>query len=179
MGADALQRQTHRLKLTARRVFDDAVGLRIRTAVEKLYRLPRGQLRRPEKTEYVAYIRALTMWLFKQELNWSYPRVGLAFKRDHSTVFFAVTKVNIWLTEGKPEVLRDIQCLRVILQRATQTITVPGPPEKQPPAICTFCGRGEHEVKNIVRSGDETRPAAICQDCVLIALQGILQQEGS
>jgi hypothetical protein len=119
------------------------------------------------------------MWLFRHGLNWSLPRVGREFRRDHSTVFFAVNKVELWLAEAKPEVLHDVLCLQGILHRATQKAAMPENTELLPPAVCAFCGRGEHEVKNIVRSGDPERPMAICQDCVLTALQGILQQEGS
>ena len=41
-----------------------------------------------------AHPRFATVWLIRQRLGWSYPRIGKAFRRDHSTIIAAVQRAE-------------------------------------------------------------------------------------
>ena len=62
--------------------------------VEKYYHLPQGSLITKKRSNDVAYPRHIAMYLAREVLNESYPRIGEEFNRDHSTVMNAVKKVK-------------------------------------------------------------------------------------
>ncbi len=69
--------------------------------VEKYYHLSAGSLRTKKRSNDVAYPRHIAMYLAREVLNESYPRIGEEFNRDHSTVMNAVKKVRENLSGDK------------------------------------------------------------------------------
>ena len=78
--------------------------------VEKYYHLPQGSLITKKRSNDVAYPRHIAMYLAREVLNESYPRIGEEFNRDHSTVMNAVKKVKANLSGDKElaEKLEDL-----------------------------------------------------------------------
>lgn len=62
--------------------------------VEKYYHLPKGSLATKKRSNDVAYPRHIAMYLAREVLHESYPKIGEEFNRDHSTVMNAVKKVR-------------------------------------------------------------------------------------
>lgn len=78
--------------------------------VEKYYHLPQGSLRTKKRSNDVAYPRHIAMYLSREVLNESYPRIGEEFGRDHSTVMNAVKKIRKNLS-GDKELAEKLQDL--------------------------------------------------------------------
>ncbi len=78
--------------------------------VEKYYHLPSGSLKTAKRSNDVAYPRHIAMYLAREVLNESYPRIGEEFNRDHSTVMNAVKKVGKNLS-GDTELADKLQDL--------------------------------------------------------------------
>ena len=62
--------------------------------VEKYFRLPGGSLVTKRRSNDIAYPRHIAMYLAREVLDESYPRIGEEFNRDHSTVMTAVKKIR-------------------------------------------------------------------------------------
>lgn len=62
--------------------------------VEKYFRLPSGSLVTKRRSNDIAYPRHIAMYLAREVLDESYPRIGEEFHRDHSTVMTAVKKIR-------------------------------------------------------------------------------------
>lgn len=78
--------------------------------VEKYYHLPQGSLITKKRSNDVAYPRHIAMYLAREVLNESYPRIGEEFNRDHSTVMNAVKKVKANLS-GDRELAEKLEDL--------------------------------------------------------------------
>ncbi len=78
--------------------------------VEKYYHLPHGSLITKKRSNDVAYPRHIAMYLAREVLNESYPRIGEEFNRDHSTVMNAVKKVKANLS-GDRELAEKLEDL--------------------------------------------------------------------
>ena len=78
--------------------------------VEKYYHLPQGSLRTKKRSNDVAYPRHIAMYLSREVLNESYPKIGEEFGRDHSTVMNAVKKIRKNLS-GDKELAEKLQDL--------------------------------------------------------------------
>lgn len=78
--------------------------------VEKYYHLPQGSLITKKRSNDVAYPRHIAMYLAREVLNESYPRIGEEFNRDHSTVMNAVKKVKTNLS-GDRELAEKLEDL--------------------------------------------------------------------
>ncbi|MDO5310931.1 MAG: chromosomal replication initiator protein DnaA [Clostridia bacterium] len=78
--------------------------------VEKYYHLPSGSLVTKKRSNDIAYPRHIAMYLAREVLDESYPRIGEEFNRDHSTVMSAVKKVRKNLNGDKElaEKLEDL-----------------------------------------------------------------------
>lgn len=74
--------------------------------VEKYYNLPKGSLVTKRRSNDIAYPRHIAMYIAREVLNESYPRIGDEFNRDHTTVMTAVKKIKATLS-GDTE-LQDI-----------------------------------------------------------------------
>ncbi len=74
--------------------------------VEKYYNLPKGSLVTKRRSNDIAYPRHIAMYIAREVLNESYPRIGDEFNRDHTTVMTAVKKIKANLS-GDTE-LQDI-----------------------------------------------------------------------
>lgn len=62
--------------------------------VEKYFRLPSGSLATKRRSNDIAYPRHIAMYIAREVLDESYPRIGDEFNRDHTTVMTAVKKVR-------------------------------------------------------------------------------------
>lgn len=48
----------------------------------------------------IAKARQMAMYLVRQRLGWSYPRIGRVFKRDHTVVIHACRVAERWQSEA-------------------------------------------------------------------------------
>ena len=78
--------------------------------VEKYFRLPGGTLATKRRSNDVAYPRHIAMYIAREVLDESYPRIGEEFNRDHTTVMTAVKKIRENLS-GDTELSAIIQDL--------------------------------------------------------------------
>lgn len=78
--------------------------------VEKYYHLPSGSLVTKKRSNDIAYPRHIAMYLAREVLDESYPRIGEEFNRDHSTVMSAVKKVRKNL-QGDKELAEKLEDL--------------------------------------------------------------------
>ncbi len=62
--------------------------------VEKYFRLPTGSLATKRRSNDIAYPRHIAMYIAREILDESFPRIGDEFNRDHSTVMTAVRKIS-------------------------------------------------------------------------------------
>lgn len=76
--------------------------------VEKYYHLPKDSLKTKKRSNDIAYPRHIAMYLAREVLGESYPRIGDEFGRDHSTVMSAVKKVRKNLS-GDTELAEKLQ----------------------------------------------------------------------
>ncbi len=76
--------------------------------VEKYYHLPKDSLKTKKRSNDIAYPRHIAMYLAREVLGESYPRIGDEFGRDHTTVMSAVKKVQKNLS-GDTELAEKLQ----------------------------------------------------------------------
>ncbi len=62
--------------------------------VEKYFRLPGGTLVTKRRSNDIAYPRHIAMYIAREVLDESYPKIGEEFNRDHTTVMTAVKKIR-------------------------------------------------------------------------------------
>lgn len=62
--------------------------------VEKYYHLPKGSLVTKKRSNDIAYPRHIAMYIAREVLDESYPKIGEEFHRDHTTVMTAVKKIR-------------------------------------------------------------------------------------
>ncbi len=62
--------------------------------VEKYFNLPSGSLVTKRRSNDIAYPRHIAMYIAREVLDESYPRIGDEFNRDHTTVMTAVKKIR-------------------------------------------------------------------------------------
>lgn len=48
----------------------------------------------PYRYADVVHARHLAMWLVRHRWSWSYPQIGKAFDRDHTSVMHAVSRID-------------------------------------------------------------------------------------
>ncbi len=78
--------------------------------VEKYFRLPGGTLATKRRSNDIAYPRHIAMYIAREVLDESYPKIGEEFNRDHTTVMTAVKKIRENLS-GDTELSAIIQDL--------------------------------------------------------------------
>lgn len=62
--------------------------------VEKYFHLPSGSLATKRRSNDIAYPRHIAMYISREVLDESYPKIGEEFNRDHSSVMNAVKKIR-------------------------------------------------------------------------------------
>ncbi len=62
--------------------------------VEKYFHLPAGSLATKRRSNDIAYPRHIAMYISREVLDESYPKIGEEFNRDHTTVMTAVKKIR-------------------------------------------------------------------------------------
>lgn len=62
--------------------------------VEKYFNLPPGSLVTKRRSNDIAYPRHIAMYISREVLDESYPKIGDEFNRDHTTVMTAVKKIR-------------------------------------------------------------------------------------
>nr|QGT51185.1 chromosomal replication initiator protein DnaA [uncultured Firmicutes bacterium] len=68
--------------------------------VEKYYNLSKGSLISKKRSKEIAYPRQIAMYISREVLDESYPRIGTEFGgRDHTTVMHAIGKIKDELSE--------------------------------------------------------------------------------
>ena len=77
----------------------------------KFYNLEEAVIRGTQKNKGTAEARQIAMYLIRKLTNLSLPDIGKEFGRDHSTVLYAIRKVEVALKNGDKETqdrIRDI-----------------------------------------------------------------------
>ena len=77
----------------------------------KFYNLEESVIRGTQKNKGTAEARQIAMYLIRKLTNLSLPDIGKEFGRDHSTVLYAIRKVEVALKNGDRETqdrVRDI-----------------------------------------------------------------------
>lgn len=67
---------------------------RIMEAVANYFYIPVEQMISQNRSKDVAYPRQMTMYMIRQELEYSFPDIAKIFKRDHTTVMHACNKIE-------------------------------------------------------------------------------------
>ncbi len=78
--------------------------------VEKYFRLPGGTLATKRRSNDIAYPRHIAMYIAREVLDESYPKIGEEFNRDHTTVMTAVKKIRENLSGDRElsAIIRDL-----------------------------------------------------------------------
>ena len=77
----------------------------------KFYNIDESVLRGTQKNKGTAEARQIAMYLTRKLTNLSLPDIGKEFDRDHSTVLYAIRKVEVSLKNGDQHMqdrVRDI-----------------------------------------------------------------------
>lgn len=83
------------------------------------YSVGREQLYTSSRRQTVVQARQMAMYLSRTVLNLSYPEVGLAFRRDHTTVMSACKKVGL-LVDKDRGIREDVEQLKAALKKRDQ-----------------------------------------------------------
>lgn len=87
-------------------------------AVAHYFKLTRDELTGPDRRKEIQIPRQICMYLIRQELNYSYERIGYEFGgRNHTTVLHAYEKVIEYLKHDS-RLVRDINVLKKMLYLA-------------------------------------------------------------
>ena len=79
------------------------------TQVCKFYNLDENVLRGSNKSKGTAEARQVAMYLVRKLTNLSLPDIGQEFNRDHSTVLYAIRKVEVDLKNGNATLQNNIR----------------------------------------------------------------------
>ncbi len=79
------------------------------TQVSKFYNVDEGVLRGTQKNKGTAEARQAAMYLIRKLTNLSLPDIGKEFGRDHSTVLYAIRKVEVALKNGDQNMQNNIR----------------------------------------------------------------------
>ena len=79
------------------------------TQVSKFYNVDESVLRGTQKNKGTAEARQAAMYLIRKLTNLSLPDIGKEFGRDHSTVLYAIRKVEVALKNGDQNMQNNIR----------------------------------------------------------------------
>ena len=79
------------------------------TQVCKFYNVDESVLRGTQKNKGTAEARQMAMYLISELTNLSLPDIGKEFGRDHSTVLYAIRKVEVALKNGDSNVQNNVR----------------------------------------------------------------------
>ena len=79
------------------------------TQVCKFYNVDESVIRGTQKTKGTAEARQVAMYLIRKLTNLSLPDIGKEFARDHSTVLYAIRKVEVALKNGDSHMQNNIR----------------------------------------------------------------------
>ena len=79
------------------------------TQVSKFYNVDESVLRGTQKNKGTAEARQMAMYLIRKLTNLSLPDIGKEFGRDHSTVLYAIRKVEVALKNGDSNVQNNVR----------------------------------------------------------------------
>ena len=79
------------------------------TQVCKFYSIDEAVIRGTQKNKGTAEARQVAMYLIRKLTNLSLPDIGKEFDRDHSTVLYAVRKVEMALKKGDATMQNNIR----------------------------------------------------------------------
>jgi len=75
----------------------------------KFYSIDEVLLRGTQKNKGTAEARQIAMYLIRKLTNLSLPDIGKEFARDHSTVLYAIRKVEVALKNGDTTMQNNIR----------------------------------------------------------------------
>ena len=79
------------------------------TQVCKFYNVDESVLRGTQKNKGTAEARQMAMYLIRKLTNLSLPDIGKEFGKDHSTVLYAIRKVEVALKNGDSTVQNNVR----------------------------------------------------------------------
>ena len=79
------------------------------TQVSKFYSIDEAVLRGTQKNKGTAEARQIAMYLIRKLTNLSLPDIGKEFARDHTTVLYAIRKVEVALKNGDTNMQNNIR----------------------------------------------------------------------
>ena len=79
------------------------------TQVSKFYNIDESLIRGVQKNKGTAEARQVAMYLIRKLTNLSLPDIGKEFNRDHSTVLYAIRKVELALKKGDTNMQNNIR----------------------------------------------------------------------
>ena len=77
----------------------------------KFYSVDENVLRGTLKNKGVADARQMAIYLIRKQTNLSLPDIGKEFAKDHSTVLYAIRKVEVALKNGDKTIQENIQTI--------------------------------------------------------------------
>ena len=86
----------------------------ITKTVASYFDLQERVLKSKSRQRQVTRARQITMYLVRRHLHWSFPEIGRAFSRDHTTVMTSVRKVT--------SLLKDDAATQAIMQRLERVL---------------------------------------------------------
>ena len=75
----------------------------------KFYSVDEEKLRGTQKTKGISEARQVAMYLIRKLTNLSLPDIGKEFNRDHSTVLYAIRKVETSLKAGDAHIQNNVR----------------------------------------------------------------------
>ncbi|MBN8968961.1 MAG: hypothetical protein J0G95_10925 [Rhizobiales bacterium] len=94
----------------------------IQRAVAAYYGHSLLDLMSQRRTQKLALHRQVAMYLAKSMTEKSFPEIGRCFKRDHTTVLYAVNRIDDML-KARPDLVNDMKSIRALLEDCDATAT--------------------------------------------------------
>ena len=84
---------------------------KVHRSLAEIYSVDENVLRGTLKNKGVAEARQMAMYLIRKLTNLSLPDIGKEFAKDHSTVLYAIRKVEVALKNGDKTIQENIQTI--------------------------------------------------------------------
>ena len=87
----------------------------IQREVERFYKVSHADLLSPKRSRAIAYPRQIALYLCRELLDLTYEDIGSKFKRDHTTVIYAVSTIEERIKKER-DVQEEIEALQKIIR---------------------------------------------------------------
>ena len=87
----------------------------IQKEVETFYKVSHADLVGKKRTRNIIYARQIAIYLSRQMLDLPFNDIGKKFNRDHSTVMYSVTNVDVKMKESR-ELREELETLKQLIR---------------------------------------------------------------